>query len=53
MRVSIHGDNDFVMFATNSDYIVTWADGVCCKLLFINKIVTDKMPPYVCVVYIM
>lgn len=53
MSVSIHGDNDFMMFARSSDYIVTLADGVRYKLLFINKIVIDEMSPYVCIVYIM
>lgn len=53
MSISIHGDNDCLMFARSSDYIVTLADGVCFKMLFINKIVIDEMSPYVCVVYIM
>jgi len=53
MSISIHGDNDFPMFAGSSDYIVPLADGICYKLLFINKIVIDEMSPYVCIVYIM
>lgn len=32
---------------------MTLADGVCYKLLCINKIIVDEMSSYVCTVYIM
>lgn len=53
MSISLYGDSDFMMFARRSDYLVSLADGVCYKLLFINKIVVGEMSLYVCIIYIM